>query len=97
VPSYVTLITFTERGTQNVKETTKRAAAFTESAQKVGVTVLACLWTLGTYDGVIILEAPDDETAAAAMLQADRLGNVRTHTMRAFTAPEMENVLSKIS
>lgn len=53
-------------------------------------------WTLGQYDQVCIFEAPDDETAASGLLTADMLGNIRTQTMRAFTASEMEKILAKV-
>jgi Uncharacterized conserved protein len=52
--------------------------------------------TLGEYDQVCIFEAPDDETAASVLLAADMPGNIRTQTMRAFTAAEMDKILAKI-
>ena len=53
-------------------------------------------WTLGQYDQVCIFEAPDDETAASVLLAADMLGNIRTQTMHAFTASEMDKILAKV-
>jgi uncharacterized protein with GYD domain len=52
--------------------------------------------TLGEYDQVCIFEAPDDEIAANILLAADMLGNIRTQTMRAFTAAEMDKILARI-
>jgi uncharacterized protein with GYD domain len=48
------------------------------------------------YDQVCVFEAPDDATAASVLLSADLLGNIRTQTLRAFTAPEMDRILSKV-
>jgi uncharacterized protein with GYD domain len=62
----------------------------------MGVTIKQMYCTLGHYDQVCIFEAPDDETAASVLLAADMLGNIRTQTMRAFTASEMEKILSKV-
>jgi uncharacterized protein with GYD domain len=62
----------------------------------MGVTIKQMYWTLGEYDQVCIFEAPDDETAASVLLAADMLGDIRTQTMRAFTAAEMDNILSKV-
>ena len=62
----------------------------------MGVTIKQMYWTLGQYDQVCIFEAPDDETAASVLLAADMLGNIRTQTMRAFTASEMEQILSRV-
>jgi uncharacterized protein with GYD domain len=95
--TFITTIEFTERGIQNVKETCKRASAFKTAAKKMGVKVQDTLWTLGAFDGVVVFDAPDEETATAAMLQLSALGNVRTKTARAFTAAEMESVLAKLS
>jgi uncharacterized protein with GYD domain len=96
MPTYVTLLQFTERGIHNVKDTVKRSEAFRSQAKKHGATVKEEIWTLGAHDIVVIFEAPDDETASAFILSADELGNVRSETVRGFTAPEMEKLLAKV-
>src|SRR5262245_57561099 len=96
MPTYISLVHFTDKGIQAVKNTTKRGADWASKVQKLGVSVKQIYWTLGAYDGVCVFEAPDDETATAALLSADMLDNIRTQTLRAFTAQEMEKVLSKI-
>ena len=95
--SYISTVRFTEQGIQNIKETCKRANAFKTAAKKLGVKVQDIYWTLGKFDGVIVFDAPDDETATAAMLQLSALGNVHTRTARAFKASEMDAVLAKLS
>jgi len=95
-PTYVSLVKFTEKGVQNAKQTTQRLAAWAAKVQSMGVTIKEMYWTLGEYDQVCIFEAPDDETAASVLLAADMLGNIRTQTMRAFTASEMEKILAKV-
>ena len=95
-PTYVSLVKFTEKGVQNAKQTTQRLAAWAAKVQSMGVTIKEMHWTLGEYDQVCIFEAPDDETAASVLLAADMLGNIRTQTMRAFTASEMEKILAKV-
>jgi uncharacterized protein with GYD domain len=96
MPVYVTLLQFTENGIHNVKDTVKRSEAFRSQAKKHGATVKEEIWTQGAHDIVVIFEAPDDETASAFILSADELGNVRSETMRGFTAPEMEKLLAKV-
>jgi uncharacterized protein with GYD domain len=77
--------------------TTKRAEAFTQRAQQMGVTILGTYWTLGRYDIVHIIEAPDQKTAAAMAFSLGALGNVRTHTLPAFTLDEMrEDILDNV-
>lgn len=93
--SFISLINFTELGGTHMKESPQRAATFKASAAALGVTVKEVYWTLGAYDGVVVLEAPDDAAATAALLALGALGNVRTHTLRAFTAAEMGPILAK--
>jgi len=95
-PTYISLVQFTDKGIQNAKQTTQRVAAWAAKVQSMGVTIKQMYWTLGQYDQVCIFQAPDDETAASVLLAADMLGNVRTQTMRAFTASEMDKILAKV-
>ena len=95
-PTYISLVQFTDKGIQNAKQTTQRVAAWAAKVQSMGVTIKQMYWTLGQYDQVCIFEAPDDETAASVLLAADMLGNIRTQTMRAFNASEMEKILAKV-
>jgi uncharacterized protein with GYD domain len=93
---YISLLQFTEQGIRNVKDTTKRAAAATAEAKKMGMKVRDAFWTLGPYDLVLLLEAPDDQSVTAFSLKLGALGNVKTQTMRAFGSEEMEGILAKI-
>ena len=92
--TFVATLRFTEQGTREVANTTKRAAALKGAAKKLGVKVNTVLWTLGAFDGLMVFEAADDETATALMLQLGALGNVHTTTTRAFTALEMDKILT---
>ena len=94
--TFLTTIKFTPQGIQGVAETTKRAAAVKTAAKKMGVQVKDIFWTLGDYDGLLILEAPDDETATTLLLQLGAMGNVQTTTARAFNAAEMDKMLAKM-
>ena len=94
--NYIVLINFTDQGIRTVTESVKRAKASVSTFEKYGAKKIAQYWTLGQHDIVIVLEAPNDETAMKAVLAVDKLGNVRTTTMRAFTADEMEAVTSTL-
>jgi uncharacterized protein with GYD domain len=95
-PTYISLVQFTDKGIRAATDTAQRVAAWAAKVQSMGVAIKEMYWTLGQYDQVCIFEAPDDETAASVLLAADMLGNIRTQTMRAFTASEMEKVLAKV-
>jgi uncharacterized protein with GYD domain len=89
--TYLGLLRFTDQGIRKVKETTKRAKDFQEFAAKMNVKVREMHWTMGRYDVVVIVEAPDDETISRLAL--GMLGNVRGETFRAFSAQEMDQIL----
>lgn len=93
--TFISTIRFTEQGVKNIKDTCKRAEAVKAAAKKMGVKVEEIYWTLGPSDGVIILDAPDEETATALMLQIGSQGNVQTQTARAYNSAEMEKILKK--
>ena len=93
--TFIALIDYTEQGLRNIKESPKRAGAFTEAVKAAGASVKGLYWTTGGHDGVLILEAPDDQTAASILLTLGRVGNVRTQTLRAFDRSEMESILAR--
>jgi uncharacterized protein with GYD domain len=95
--TYILLVNFTEQGVRNAKDTARRADAFKEMAKKSGANVKELYWTLGQYDAVTILEAPDDMTATALALSLGKLGNVRTQTLPAFSAAEMKTIIGKMT
>lgn len=95
--SYVSLLQFTDQGIRTVKDTTKRAEAAKAMAAKLGVKVTDVLWTLGPYDLVLLGEAPDDETMTAYALSLATLGNIKTQTLRAFRAKEVDAILAKMA
>jgi uncharacterized protein with GYD domain len=96
MPTYISLVQFTDKGIQAARETTQRVADWASKVESRGVSIREMYWTLGQYDQVCIFNAPDDETAASVLLAADMLGNIRTQTLRAFTASEMEKILAKM-
>jgi uncharacterized protein with GYD domain len=93
--TFITLINLTEQGVRDLKASPDRAEKFKAAAQKAGVTVKEIYWTMGRYDVVMTLEAADDKTAAATLVGLVSLGNVKTQTMRAFSATEMKEIISK--
>ncbi len=94
--TYIGLLKFTEKGLQTIKETTKRAAAAKEAGKRFGVNLREIYWTTGEYDAVCVLEADNEAALTAFNLATAMQGNVRTHSLRAFSASEMETVLAKL-
>lgn len=94
--TYIALANFTDQGIRNIKDTTKRAEAVAEAAKKFGASMTHIFWTLGHHDMVVIMEAPNDESATALGLAIGAAGNVRTQTLKAFTRDEMNGILARI-
>jgi uncharacterized protein with GYD domain len=94
--TFITTIKFTEQGLGAIRDSPKRAASFKSTAKKLGAKVSDIYWTLGPFDGVVIFDAPDDETATAVMLALASKGNVHTSTVRAFDAGAMEKIVGQL-
>jgi uncharacterized protein with GYD domain len=97
MPTYVTLLKFTDQGIRNVKGTVQRTEANKQAAAQAGVSVKDVFWVQGQYDIVAVSEAPDEATAMAFALNIGKAGNATTQTMRAFSAAEMEAILAKVA
>ena len=95
--TFISTVKFTDQGMKDIKATCKRAEAFKSSAANLGAEVKSIFWTLGPFDGIIVFDASDDETATALMLHLGSFGNVHTQTARAYQAAEMEQILGKLS
>jgi uncharacterized protein with GYD domain len=91
--TYVWLLNWTDQGIRNLKETTKRAKSFKEMAEKQKVKIREILWTMGRYDLVLVIDAPDDETISRLSLSLGMSGNVKTETLKSFSAQEMDQIL----
>ena len=93
---YIALVNFTDQGVRDIRQTTERAKALVQAASNLGVRIKDIYWTMGAFDAVFTAEAPDDETITAFALSIGALGNIRTQTMRAFSANEIANILEKV-
>jgi len=91
--TYVVLANFTDQGIRTAKDSPKRAEAFKKMAETFGVVVKELFWTQGRFDVVTILDAPDEVSAMALSLSLSALGNVRTESLRAFSAADMTKIV----
>jgi uncharacterized protein with GYD domain len=94
--TFISLVSFTDQGIRNVKESPARFDAFRAMADKAGVTVKGAYYTVGTCDMVTILDGPD-EAVTAVLLKVGSLGNVRSQTLRAFSIDEMRGITAKMA
>lgn len=93
---YITLLTFTEQGAKNIQKSTQRAHSFDRLAEKTGVRIVGQYWTMGRYDGVLIVDAETEQQALHLLTELAAAGNVRTETMQAFIDKEFDAIIGKI-
>ena len=97
MPTYVTLLNFTEQGISTVESSPDRIDSARELAADMGGEFQAFYLTFGRYDGVAVVEFPDDETAAEYALTIGKAGNAKTETLKAFTEAEFRDVAENLA
>lgn len=96
MPTYVTLLNYTEQGISTVESSPNRIERARELVEELGGEFQAFYLTFGQYDGVAIIDFPDDETAARYALTVGRAGNASTETLKAFTEEEFSEIVADI-
>ncbi|MBI2170741.1 MAG: GYD domain-containing protein [Chloroflexi bacterium] len=94
MPSYLSLIKWTEQGIRDIKQSPARLDAVKEAARAAGGRVVFFYLTLGDYDIATLMELPNDEAAARLLLTIGGQGNVRTTTLKAFTEAEYRTIIA---
>ncbi len=93
---YIILWNYTDQGIKNVKESPKRADAFKSKLENAGGKLIDTYYTFGKYDGVSIVETPNDETLMSCLLSIGSQGNARTITLKAFTYEDATKIMENI-
>ncbi len=96
MPTYVVLMNWTDQGIRTVGETVQRRDQADALADKHGARIEQVYWTVGPYDIVTIVEAPDDESVTALLLELGSAGNLRTTTLRAYDRDEMSGIVQRL-
>jgi len=96
MPTYVTLVRYTDQGIRNIKESPARLDAAKKLAQSAGAEIKSFYLALGKYDIVLTVDAPNDETAMKLLLTLGSLGNVRTDTFRVFNETEFRKLIGSL-
>lgn len=96
MPTYISLVSFTQKGMENIKEGPARMDRARQAFKAAGAELKAFYLVTGRYDAVAIIEAPNDEVAARLALTQGSMGNVRTETSRAFTEDEYRKIVASL-
>ena len=97
MPTYITLVNWTDEGIKNVKESPERLGAFKEAVENTGGKVIGFYLTMGRFDMVVVTEGQSDEVVASQMLSTACKGAIRTETLKAFTEGEYRAIISKVA
>jgi uncharacterized protein with GYD domain len=97
MPTYLSLINFTDQGIRNIKDSPKRLDATKRALQKLGGQLKSFYLTQGSFDGVLIFELPTEEALTTFLLTTGAAGNVRTTTVLAFTEEEYRQHIKALS
>ena len=96
MPTYVSLIRFTQKGVESIKEGPARVDRAKQAFRAAGGELKAFYLVMGQYDAVAISEMPNDEAVARVALTNASMGNVRTETSRAFTEEEYRKIIASL-
>jgi uncharacterized protein with GYD domain len=96
MPTYVVLMNWTDQGIRTARETVQRRDKSDALAERHGARIEQVYWTVGPYDILAIVEAPDDESATAMLLELGSGGNLRTTTLRAYDREEMSRIIERL-
>jgi uncharacterized protein with GYD domain len=93
---YISLIKYTQKGIENIKESPNRYDAFKQLCESLGATVEGIYLTMGRYDLLVIVDAPNSETVTKIVLATASKGAVSTETLQAFTEEEYRRIISEL-
>ena len=96
MPTYISLIQYTDQGIQKIKESPARLDHARKGYEAAGGKIKDFFLVMGQYDLVIVAEMPNDEAVAKLSLTLGSAGNVRTRTMRAFTEAEFRKIVQSL-
>jgi uncharacterized protein with GYD domain len=94
--TYISLLKYTQKGVETIKDSPKRLDAAKEVFKKLGSELKQFYLVMGQYDIVIVAEAPNEEAMTKAILSIGSKGNVQSTTFRAFTEAEFRKVISEL-
>ena len=96
MPTYISLLKYTQKGAEAIKQVPARIDAARKAAKAVGADIKQIYLVMGRYDVVVVSEAADDETAAKLALATGMQGNVQSETLRAFSEPEFKKIVAAL-
>ena len=83
MPTYLMLTNLTAEGVRTLKNNPSRVAEVNKEVEQIGARVVAQYATLGQYDFVTVVEAPDEKTMAKVSVELGSRGTARYESLTA--------------
>ena len=96
MPTYISLMRYTDKGIQAVRASPRRLDAAKRMLEEMGGSFRQFFMTMGAYDLVLVYEAPDDAVSARFQLLLGAQGKVRTTTMKAFPEAAYREIIASL-
>jgi len=96
MPTYIMLGNWTDQGIRHVKDSPDRLDAARELCRQHGAEVTDFYMTMGPYDMVIVIDAPNDDALARLAISIAKGGNIRSATLKAFGESEYRKIIGSI-
>ena len=96
MPKFISLVNYTAKGVENIKNSPNRLDAVKQLCEHMGAKVEAFYLTMGRYDIILIVDAPNPETVAKIILSISSKGAVSTETLHAFSEEEYRKIISEL-
>ncbi len=96
MPTYIMLSNWTDQGIHRVKDSPDRLEAARQLCRQHGAEITAFYMTMGAYDMVVVIDAPNDDAFAALAISIAKGGNIRTNTLKAFDEDQYRKIIGSI-
>jgi uncharacterized protein with GYD domain len=93
MPVYIMLTNLTPEGVQTLKNNPARVSEVNKEVEQLGVKVKDQWATLGQYDFITVVEAPDDQTMAKVSVELGSRGTMSSQTLAAMPAGDLAKAL----
>ncbi|KAB1192697.1 GYD domain-containing protein [Haloferax sp. MBLA0076] len=96
MPTYITLWNYTQRGIEHIDDSPNRLDSAIDLVESLGGEMKGFYLTMGEYDIVSVIEFPDDDAAAKAMLRIGQTGAVEGETLKAWPEAEYRDLIANL-
>jgi uncharacterized protein with GYD domain len=96
MPIYIMLSNWTDHGIRHVKDSPDRLIAARQLCRQHGAEIVQFYMTMGAYDLVVVIDAPNDEAFARLAISIAKGGNIRTVTLKAFDEDQYRKIIESV-